>query len=439
MKNVTSIVAAASILLLAPDAAAQDWPQWMGPSRDGSVAGFTAPAAWPAELTKSWSVSIGDGVATPALVGDRIYTFTRDETDEIIRCLNIQTGEEIWSDRYPMAGADGAARSFAGPRSSPAVANGKVLTIGVRGTVSCLDAQSGELLWRKDDFSAHPRFYTSSSPIIRGDLGITQLGGEEEGAIVAYELATGSERWRWTGEGTSYSSLAPVTTDDGQALILAETVRSVIALDASDGSQVWQMPFVVRGRGYNAATPIVHDGAVILAGSGRGTRAVTLAAPAEPQGEEEKTTNELWVNEDNSVMFNSPIQKGNLIYGIADDGELFCINADSGKTAWAVPTASPSSAEQPQDQQGQEGGRGRGRGSGGSRGATGYGSLVDAGDVLFALTPAGELIAFNHNPDQYAEVARYRVAEGGTFAYPIVSGHGFFIKDRDALTLWRIE
>ena len=124
---------------------AQDWPQWRGPNRDGKTTGFTAPASWPKELTKKWSVKIGDGVATPALVGDKLYVFARQDGKEFVKCLSAVDGKEIWSDSYEAAGASGPARGFAGPRASPAVADGIVVALGTSGTLSCYDAESGKL------------------------------------------------------------------------------------------------------------------------------------------------------------------------------------------------------------------------------------------------------------------------------------------------------
>ena len=109
---------------------AQDWPQWRGPNRDGKVTGFVAPANWPKELIKKWSVKVGDGVATPALVGDKLYVFARQEGKEFVKCLSAADGKEIWSDGYEAAGASGPARGFAGPCASPAVADGCVVALG---------------------------------------------------------------------------------------------------------------------------------------------------------------------------------------------------------------------------------------------------------------------------------------------------------------------
>src|SRR4030095_9255226 len=106
---------------------------------------------------------------------------------------------ELWQDKYDALLITGPAAPFAGPRSSPTVAEGKVITLGVRGVLSCLDAATGKVLWRKNDFQdAAPRFFHSSSPIVTDGLCITPLGGAGNGGIVAYDLATGNEKWRWT-------------------------------------------------------------------------------------------------------------------------------------------------------------------------------------------------------------------------------------------------
>ncbi len=96
---------------------AQDWPQWRGANRDAKVTGFVAPENWPKELTKKWSVTVGEGVATPALVGDRLYVFGREEGQEVVRCLDAATGEVRWQDKYATEGSSGPSSSYAGPRA----------------------------------------------------------------------------------------------------------------------------------------------------------------------------------------------------------------------------------------------------------------------------------------------------------------------------------
>ena len=161
-------VAVTGVMLVgAAMAVAQDWPQWRGVNRDGKAVGFAAPAEWPKTLTQKWKVAIGSGDdATPALVGDKLYVFARQGGDEVTLCLNAADGKEIWRDKYAVATIPGpAAKLHAGPRSSPAVADGKVVTLGVTGTLSCLSTD-GKVLWRKDDEKAVPMFFTSASPLI---------------------------------------------------------------------------------------------------------------------------------------------------------------------------------------------------------------------------------------------------------------------------------
>src|ERR1700733_5594867 len=122
----------------------QDWPQWRGTNRDAKVSGFVVPPTWPKALTQKWKVNVGNGVATPALVGDRLYVFARRDNDEVACCLDATSGKEVWADKYAAKAASGAASQFPGPRSSPTVADGKVVTFGVQGTLSCLDAATGK-------------------------------------------------------------------------------------------------------------------------------------------------------------------------------------------------------------------------------------------------------------------------------------------------------
>ena len=425
MKNasrVMAVVLSCALMATASWGLPQDWPQWLGPHRDAKASGFNAPETWPQELTQTWRVVVGEGVATPALVGDKLYVFARQEGNEVTLCLDAATGKQQWRDRYESQGASGPAASFSGPRCSPAVAGGKVVTLGVRGVLSCLDAATGKVLWRQDDFQgAWPRFFTSSSPLIANGLCVAQLGGSENGGIIAYDLATGAEEWKWMGDAPAYASPA-VMTVGGTELVMAQTETKMLALALADGKLVWETPYAVQGRGYNAATPVVEGQTLIYAGSGRGTTAVRF----EPS-DDGFATKELWKNPDNSVQFNTPTLKGGFLYGISAANQLFCINAADGKTAWTAPVTVAADA-------GEEGGGGRRRRGGGG----GYGSIVDAGSVLLALTPSSELIVFEPNDKAYVEVARIKVADTPTHAYPVASGNRLVIKDQESVILYTV-
>ena len=414
------------LVMFAGPVGAQDWPQWLGPDRDGKVEGFEAPQTWPKELKKQWSIPVGDGVATPALVGDKLYVFTRQNDQEVIRCLDAGTGDEIWKDQYNAGDADGAAARFPvlGPRSSPAVSAGKVVTLGTRGTLSCFDAESGKRLWQKDDFRSWPRFFVSSSPLIADGLCIAQLGGERDGGIVAYDLATGEEKWKWTGDGPAYGSPVLATIEEIK-VVVAPTAEKMVAVSLANGDLLWEQPYT-QGR-YNAATPIVEGQRLIFAGPTRGITAKKLV-----RDQEKLSADSLWNNPDNSVMYNTPVHKGGLLFGLSNLNRLFCVNTETGETAWNVPTTAEQNRQEQQRQEPQP--RRRRGGSGG-----GYGSVVDAGKVLFALPPSGELIAFEATGQDYKELARYKVAEGNTYCHPIIAGKRIFVKDKDSLTLWTLE
>ncbi len=430
MKNINRTIIAVTgvvFLMTARCALTQDWPQWRGVNRDAKATGFTAPKTWPKELTPKWKAAVGQADATPALVGDKLYVFARQGDEEITRCLDAATGKEVWADKYAAAGATGPSSGHAGPRSSPTVADGKVVTLGVRGTLSCLDAASGKVLWRKDDFSgAWPKFFTASSPIVVGGLCLAQLGGAGNGAVVAYDLATGGQKWKWTGDAPAYASLALMTVD-GTKLIVAETEKSIVALNIADGKLAWETPFAAQGMSYNAATPIVDGQTLIYCGQGRGAKAVKI----EKQGDG-FAAKELWSNPDNSVQFNTPVLKNGMLVGMSQRGDFFCLNAQDGKTAWTAPSTPPAAGAEAAE-------GGGGRGGRGGRGRGGYGTVVDAGSVLLALTPASELIAFQPSDKAYTELARIKVADTATYAYPIVSGKRIFVQDQDSVILWTID
>jgi outer membrane protein assembly factor BamB len=384
-----------------------DWPQWRGPNRDAKATGFNVPATWPKTLTKKWSVTVGNGVATPALVGDRLYVFARRGGDEVISCHDANTGKELWSDKYEAKPASGAASRFPGPRSSPTVVDGKVITLGVRSTLSCLDAASGKVVWRKTDSDEKlPRFFTSCSPIVVDGLCIVQFGGEEQGGIAAYDLTSGDQKWKWASDGTAYAS-PDLLTIDGTKMLVALTSQDLVGLGITDGKLEWKTPFAVQGMGYNAATPIVGGQTIYIGGSFRALRAIKI----EKEGDQYKAK-QLWMApREMSTQFDTPVLKDGVLFGISSRNFLFSMNAETGKTGWLERV----------------------------RGERGYGSVVDAGSVLLVLTTDGMLLVCEPNAKKFAKVASYKVAESDTYAYPVASGNRIYVKDLDSVTLWTVE
>jgi outer membrane protein assembly factor BamB len=384
----------------------QDWSQWRGPNRDAIATGFVAPQTWPKSLKQKWKVTVGNGVSTPALVGDRLYIFARRGNEEVACCLDATTGKELWADKYAAKAPEGQAARFPGPRSSPTVVDGKIVTLGVRGTLSCLDAATGKKIWRKTDFAdAVPRFYASSSPLVVDGRCIVQLGGEKKGGIVAYDLLTGDEQWKCTDDGTAYSS-PELLMVEGVKTIVAMTSKNIMGLEATDGKLLWWSPFVMRGGACNAATPIVSGQTVYISGSMRGVKALKIEKQPD-----QYTAKEQWMNPDYSVQFNTPVLKNGLLFGISSESLLFCIHADTGYTAWT-------------------------ESFGGERG---NGSIVDAGSVLLALTTDGNLLVVEPSEKHLKQVASYKVAKDETYAYPIAAGKRLYIKDLDSVILWTLD
>jgi len=447
--RVLAMIAGSVLLLYACGASAQDWPQWRGPNRDAKTAGFNAPATWPATLAKKWDVPVGEGDSSPALVGDRLYVFGRQDGNEVTRCLNTATGDEIWNDSYEageVAGPD--ARGHSGPRSSPVVADGRLVTLGVRGVLSCLDAATGEVKWRKDEFAeSWPRFHVSSSPVIVDGMCIAQLGGDQDGTMIAYDLATGDVKWRAPIGTPAYGSPVLMTID-GTKVVIAATNANLVGVNAADGKEVWRIQY--RHTNYNAVTPIVNGQTLLIAGPGQaGMTALKLAKQGDGLTEEE-----VWNYADNNLAFNTPVLKDSNVFGLSNGDRLFCINAD-GSAGWDAPLAAQADVGQMAPGQNQtvfaqQRGEGRGQGTrrgrgqrrgrrGGGMGGGGYGSIVDAGSVLLALSPAADLVVFRPSNEAFTEVARYKLSDGGTYAYPIASGNRIYVKDQDSVSMWTVE
>jgi outer membrane protein assembly factor BamB len=390
-------------LLIGPDRlSAQDWPQWRGPNRDNKVEGFTVPASWPQELKEKWTVKVGIGESSPILVGDRVYVFGRQGDEEVTTCLDAVTGKVIWEDKYEAEAVKGAAARFPGTRSTPAAAEGKVCTLGVAGVVSCLDAASGKVVWRKDSKSK-PKFYTSTSPLIADGKCIVYVG-----ALTAFDLTTGEPRWEWKDGNTPYGS--PVlATIDGTKQIITNAFGSVVGIGLADGKLLWKFEF--GGSAYQSTymTPIVDGRTVIYSAPAKGGGGSTVAFKVEKKGDA-FVADELWKKSQAPYQYNTPVLRDGLVFGLTSGRNFFCMDAKSGDVLWTDPT---------------------------KRGEAG--AVLNAGAVMLALTADAELVAFEPSNKAYVEVAKYKVSATPGLAYPIVAGKRVFVKGKDSLTLWTME
>lgn len=404
-KDFICLIACILIFILVYGTFAQDWPQWRGANRDGKVAGFTAPQKWPDTLLQKWQVAVGLGDASPVLAGNMLYVFARQDSNEVIICLNASSGKELWQSKYTALKATGPPGTHPGPRSTPTVADGKVVTLGIGGVLSCFDANNGRLLWRNEDYTKElPQFYTAMSPIVVDGKCIAHLGGTDNGVIIAFDLNTGAPIWKWAGDGPTYSS--PVLMKAANTLqVVVHTEKNLIGLNLKDGKLLWQKPTPVQRRFYNSATAIIDGQTVYYTGQGEGTKALIIKK--EGNG---FVANELWRNEELGTSYNTPILKNGFLYGLSDKGKLFCMNAINGQIAWVDTTRYKN-----------------------------FGSTVDGGSVILTVTSDSKLIVFNATEKKFTELAKIKVADTPIYAHPLIVGKKIYIKDEKNLTLWLME
>jgi len=383
----------------------QDWPQFRGVGRDAKVTGFKAPKTWPAELKQVWKINVGFGDATPALSGKKIYLAVRQNADEVILCLDAATGKELWRSAYPAPAVTGPASSHPGQRSTPAVSDGKIVTFGVSGILTCLDATTGKVLWKKENpENAVPQFFTGMSPLLADGLCIVHLGTKDKGQVVALDLATGSEKWKWEGDGPSYASPSLMTSGKDKNVVV-QTEKNLMALSLADGKLLWQVPTPVLQRFYNSTSPYINGDIIYYTGQGSGTKAVQVVR----QGDK-YVTKELWSNTEIGAKWNTPILKDGFLYGFTDQRRIYCIDASTGKTAW-YDTAVNSD----------------------------FATIVDCGQVIIGLPSTGNLIVMKPDPKAYTEAAKYKVAETPVYAFPVISGNAIYVKESENLIMYTLE
>ncbi|HOU96696.1 MAG TPA: PQQ-like beta-propeller repeat protein [Bacteroidales bacterium] len=399
------IVALAISFVTATGLYCQDWTQFRGPNLDCRVTGFKAPDSWPSELVQVWKVTVGTGDASPVISGNKIYVHTRQGSEETAICLDASTGKEIWKSSYSSPAVTGPSTSHPGPRSTPAIASGKIVTLGVAGILSCFDAATGKLIWRKDNpENLVPQYYTGMSPLVINNLCIVHLGTKDNGTILALDINSGNEKWKWTGDGPAYASPS-VMNIDGKKHIIFVTEKNLISLDLTDGKLQWSVPAIPQQRFYNCVSPYVDGQKIYLTGLGSGMKALIV----EKKGDK-YVPRELWNNTTTGAKWNTPVLKDGFLYGFTDTRRIYCINASTGETAWTDQTVHSD-----------------------------FATLNDCGQVFIGLPSTGNLLVFNPSATGYNETAKYKVTETAVYAFPLITNNNIYVKDAETLIMYKIK
>jgi outer membrane protein assembly factor BamB len=387
---------------------AADWPQWLGPERNGVSTETGLLRSWPKEGPPVvWQTDVGDGYSGPVVAGDWLILFHRVGDEEVVEGLDAASGKERWKFAYPTRYRDLLGKGN-GPRSTPLIAGKRVYTFGAEGSMHCLELETGKKVWEhalNDDYRVRQGFFgVGTSPLMDGDLVLVNVGGKGAG-IVALDKESGKEVWKATEDAASYSS--PVTgTIDGTRSVVFFTREGLQMLDPATGTVRCSKHFRSRlDASVNAATPLVIDGHVFLSAC-YGTGAVLLKVRKDG-------ADEVWHSDDVlSAHYGTPVRQGDFLYGFDGRQEegprLRCVEWKTGKVRWT-----------------QEG--------------FGCGSLVLADGNLIALTEAGDLVLVEAAASAYREKARAGVLAGPCRAQLALANGRVYGRGGRKLVCWNVK
>ena len=379
---------------------AADWPGFRGPDRNSIISGVQIATNWattpPVEL---WRRPIGPGWSSFAVHGDLLYTQEQRGDDEVVACYHRITGEPVWQHRD--AARFWESNGGAGPRGTPTLNGGRVYTMGATGILNALDASNGAVIWSRnaaaDTGAKLPEWGFASSPLVVGDVVIVAASG----ALVAYDLASGDQRWLGPAGDEGYSS-PQLLTIDGVAQILQLSGAGLTGVAPADGALLWQHPWA----GYPIVQPAqTADGDVLISVNAEsGLRRIKAA-----NGPSGWTVAEHWTSIRLKPYFSDFVVHNGHAFGF-DGRILACIDIAAGKRQW-------------------KGGR--------------YGSgqlvLLADQDLLLVLSEQGELALVKATPDQFTELARFPAIEGKTWNHPVLVDDILLVRNAQEMAAFRLS
>ena len=404
--------ALAVLCLALPGARADDWPQWLGPRRDGvwREKGVLDkfPAGGPRIL---WRRPIENGFSGPAVAGGRVYVTdrvrARDDKGNVLRptrdggfpgkerilCLDEADGKVVWKHEY-----DCPYKIYYpnGPRCTPLVHQGKVYTLGAMGDLLCLDAKKGDVIWSKNvmkEYKAEaPVWGFAAHPLIDGDLLYCVVGGAGS-AVVAFHKDTGREAWKaLTCEEVGYAP-PMICEAGGKHQLIIWQPEAINSLDPKTGELYWKQPYPTKGKVQRPAvsivTPVIQGDRLYVSTFYQGGLMLKL-------DKDKPAASVLWESKDDGprkqdglhALSCTPVLKGGYLYGIGGEGELRCQKADTGEAVWESLQL-----------------------IGGEKALFGTAFLTPQADRFVIFNDSGYLILADLSPKGYKEAGRAKVLE----------------------------
>lgn len=378
-----------------------DWPQILGPARDGAADAGELPDRLPDSPKPKWSFPVGQGYAGPAVADGSVYLFDRVEDEERLVALDRATGKVRWEQRFA-TDYRGGVDPDAGPRCVPTVQGANVLILGPGGALRCLDTTDGHQRWshdlQKELGGKQGYFGMGSSPIVVGDRALVNVGGAEGAGVVGFALRDGKLLWKSAPDDASYSSPVLLQSEP-EPLAVFVTRLQLQVLEPATGRVVFRQPFGARGPTVNASAPVVvGDHLFLTASYGVGAMLVRW------NGDDSRI---VWRNDESlSSQYNTPLHHNGYLYGIhgredVGQAELRCIEALTGRVAWQVP-------------------------------GFGVAHLVRAKDRMLILKVDGTLVTSPLDPQRFGgdqPGATTRVSQHTTRALPALSQGQLFLRD----------
>ena len=273
-----SVFIALVVVCLATVALGSDWPQFLGPNRNGVSPEKGLMRKWPAGGPKVlWTIDVGPGYGGAAIRDGKVYILDRiGEEQDVLRVLDVATGKEQWRYAYDASGR----ASHHGSRSTPTVGDKYVFTVGLFGHFHCIDKATHKPVWQKhllkDYGGKRPQWAVAQSPLLYKDVVIAAPQSGSVG-VIAYEKATGKERWRSEPIGGMYYHSPFVTTVGGVEQIIMQSTRNVVGLDPTSGKVLWTYGFRVGVAGIPAPTPLGQDRFFLTGGYEAGSEIIQVA------------------------------------------------------------------------------------------------------------------------------------------------------------------